>query len=144
MPAIHSRPRRGARPPTAYGGDRVIAPRSRRRSRHSRIVEAPLLRRATPRRSSANSDTVAVVTGQQAGVFGGPLFTILKAITAIQLARRAARELGAPVVPVFWVDAEDHDWNEIASCTILDAAAAAAHDHAGRRPRVPANVRWRR
>lgn len=64
---------------------------------------------------------VAVVTGQQAGGFGGPLFTILKAITAIELARQAEATVGGPVVPVFWVDAEDHDWDEVASCTVLDA-----------------------
>ena len=69
----------------------------------------------------ANPDTVAVVTGQQAGVFGGPLYTVLKAVSAIQLARRAAQTLGTPVVPIFWVAAEDHDWAEIASVTVLDA-----------------------
>jgi bacillithiol synthase len=69
----------------------------------------------------ANPETVAVVTGQQAGVFGGPLYTILKAVSAIQLARRASQMLNAPVVPVFWVDAEDHDWAEIAGSTVLDA-----------------------
>ncbi len=70
----------------------------------------------------ANPATVAVVTGQQATVFGGPLFTLLKALTAIQLARRAARDHQADVVPVFWVHAEDHDWQEVASCTVLDGA----------------------
>ncbi len=65
--------------------------------------------------------TVAVVTGQQAGAFGGPLFTLLKAISALQLAHQASTLLGSPVVAVFWVDAEDHDWDEIASCTVLDA-----------------------
>ena len=69
----------------------------------------------------ADAQTVAVVTGQQAGVFGGPLFTLLKAVTAIQLARRTEREFGAPAVAVFWVDAEDHDWEEVRSCTVLDA-----------------------
>ncbi|MBA3297585.1 MAG: bacillithiol biosynthesis cysteine-adding enzyme BshC, partial [Acidobacteria bacterium] len=69
----------------------------------------------------AQPDTVAVLTGQQAGVFGGPLFTILKAITAIQLARRTAAEHGVATVPVFWVDAEDHDWDEVRSATVLDA-----------------------
>jgi bacillithiol biosynthesis cysteine-adding enzyme BshC len=69
----------------------------------------------------ASDSTVAVVTGQQAGVFGGPLFTLLKAVTAIQLARRTEREFGTPAVAVFWVDAEDHDWEEIRSCTVLDA-----------------------
>lgn len=70
----------------------------------------------------AEQGTVAVVTGQQAGAFGGPLFTLLKAITAIQLARRHAREQNAEIVPIFWVDAEDHDWKEVASCTVLDAS----------------------
>jgi bacillithiol biosynthesis cysteine-adding enzyme BshC len=69
----------------------------------------------------ANRDTVAVVTGQQAGVFGGPLYTLLKAVTTLRLARRAAQTIGTPVVPVFWVAAEDHDWDEIAGVTVLDA-----------------------
>ena len=69
----------------------------------------------------ADPASVAVVTGQQAGVFGGPLFTLLKALTAIQLARRTERDLQVPLVAVFWVDAEDHDWAEVRSCTVLDA-----------------------
>jgi bacillithiol synthase len=69
----------------------------------------------------ADPAAVAVVTGQQAGLFGGPLYTLLKALTALQLARRTERELGVPVVTVFWVEAEDHDWEEIKSCTVLDA-----------------------
>jgi bacillithiol synthase len=69
----------------------------------------------------ADPASVAVVTGQQAGVFGGPLYTLLKALTAIQLARRTERDLQVPVIPVFWVDAEDHDWEEVRSCTVLDA-----------------------
>jgi bacillithiol biosynthesis cysteine-adding enzyme BshC len=69
----------------------------------------------------ADARTVAVVTGQQAGAFGGPLYTLLKAVTAIQLARRVAAEHGTVVVPVFWVDAEDHDWEEVRSCTVLDS-----------------------
>ncbi|MEO6236277.1 MAG: bacillithiol biosynthesis cysteine-adding enzyme BshC [Vicinamibacterales bacterium] len=69
----------------------------------------------------ADAASVAVVTGQQAGVFGGPLFTLLKALTALQLARRTARDLSVPAVAVFWVDAEDHDWKEVKSCTVLDS-----------------------
>jgi bacillithiol biosynthesis cysteine-adding enzyme BshC len=69
----------------------------------------------------ADPAAVAVVTGQQAGVFGGPLFTLLKALTALQLARRTERDLNVPAVAVFWVDAEDHDWQEVRSCTVLDA-----------------------
>ena len=65
--------------------------------------------------------SVAVVTGQQAGLFGGPLYTLLKAISAIRLARRVEQIHGVPAVAVFWVDAEDHDLNEIRSCGVLDA-----------------------
>lgn len=57
--------------------------------------------------------TLAVVTGQQAGVATGPLFTVYKGITAIQLARKLEAELAVPVVPVFWVASEDHDYQEI-------------------------------
>ena len=71
-------------------------------------------------RKLRDASTVAVVTGQQAGAFGGPLFTVLKAITALQLARNAGERAGIDAVAVFWVDAEDHDWEEIASCTVLD------------------------
>lgn len=69
----------------------------------------------------ADSRTVAIVTGQQAGLFGGPLYTILKAITAIKLAEHVTREHGVVAVPVFWIESEDHDWDEVRSCSILDA-----------------------
>ena len=53
----------------------------------------------------------AVVTGQQVTLFGGPLFTILKAATAIRKAKDASIS-GAPHVPVFWLATEDHDLAE--------------------------------
>ena len=65
--------------------------------------------------------SVAVVTGQQAGLFGGPLYTLLKAISAIRLARHVEQTYDVPSVAVFWVDAEDHDLDEIRSCSVLDA-----------------------
>ena len=67
---------------------------------------------------------MAVVTGQQAGIFGGPLYTLLKAATAIQLARRVKAEQGVTTVPVFWVDADDHDWQEVRTATVFDAELA--------------------
>jgi bacillithiol biosynthesis cysteine-adding enzyme BshC len=68
----------------------------------------------------ADPRTVAVVTGQQAGLFGGPFFTLLKALTALKLADQVARDHGVPAVAVFWIDAEDHDWEEVRSCTVFD------------------------
>lgn len=65
--------------------------------------------------------TVAIVTGQQAGLFGGPLYTLLKALTALQLAARVRDEHGVTAVAIFWVDSEDHDWEEVRSCPLLDA-----------------------
>jgi uncharacterized protein YllA (UPF0747 family) len=62
---------------------------------------------------------VAVVTGQQPGLFTGPAYSILKAITAIKLAAMLD-ENGVPAVPVFWIAAEDHDHLEIQSTAILN------------------------
>ena len=67
----------------------------------------------------ADTAAVAVVTGQQAGLFGGPVYTLLKAITALKLADAVSRRHGVPAVPVFWIEAEDHDWDEVRSCTVL-------------------------
>src|SRR5512146_1017020 len=52
------------------------------------------------------------VTGQQVGLFGGPLFAIFKAVGAIRLAVQA-KKLGVDCVPVFWLATEDHDLAEI-------------------------------
>ena len=69
----------------------------------------------------ADADTVAVVTGQQAGLFGGPLYTLLKALTAVRLAAKVTADHGVPAVAVFWIESEDHDWDEVSSCAVLDA-----------------------
>jgi bacillithiol biosynthesis cysteine-adding enzyme BshC len=81
---------------------------------------------------------VVIATGQQAGTFGGPIFTLLKALTAVKLARAVEATHGVPVVPVFWVDAEDHDWNEVAGCTVLDADLAPKTIGVGAPPRTGA------
>ena len=95
---------------------RIVRAQQRARGAPGAAVEAAA--RLDDRRS------VAVVTGQQAGLFGGPLYTLLKAISAIRLARRAERVFGGPGVAVFWVDAEDHDLDEIRTCGVLDADQA--------------------
>jgi bacillithiol synthase len=91
-----------------------------------RVIRAQQERRgasgATVARTLALEDprVVAIVTGQQAGLFGGPFYTILKALTAIKLADQVTREHGVPAVPVFWIESEDHDWDEVRSCTVFD------------------------
>jgi bacillithiol biosynthesis cysteine-adding enzyme BshC len=60
----------------------------------------------------AQPDTVAVVTGQQVGLFSGPAYTIYKALTAARLARHLS-EQGTAAVPVFWLATEDHDLAEV-------------------------------
>jgi bacillithiol biosynthesis cysteine-adding enzyme BshC len=64
-------------------------------------------------------ETVAIVTGQQVGLFTGPLYTIYKTITTLQLAEEWAEQTGRTVVPVFWVEGEDHDFEEIATSHVL-------------------------
>jgi bacillithiol biosynthesis cysteine-adding enzyme BshC len=56
---------------------------------------------------------VAVVTGQQLGLFHGPLFTLHKAATAVAAARQLQAETGVTAVPIFWLQGEDHDAAEI-------------------------------
>lgn len=70
-------------------------------------------------RALAEPDTAAVVTGQQVGMLGGPLYTIYKTISAIRLAWTLSESTGKRVVPVFWVEGEDHDFEEIASVTVM-------------------------
>ena len=66
------------------------------------------------------SDCVAVLTGQQVGVFTGPLYTVYKALTAIHLSEEL-RKRGIKAVPIFWMDTEDHDLPEVTRRTVLDS-----------------------
>lgn len=63
----------------------------------------------------------AVVTGQQAGIFTGPLYTLYKAITTIKLAKQWEKELGTPIVPIFWIASEDHDFHEIRAINYINS-----------------------
>jgi bacillithiol biosynthesis cysteine-adding enzyme BshC len=65
----------------------------------------------------------AVVTGQQVGLFGGPLLTLLKAATAIRKAQDATRLSGREHVPVFWLASEDHDLAEVDQVSLLSKSA---------------------
>lgn len=77
-------------------------------------------RAAERARSLTAKDAVAIVTGQQPVLFGGPLFVLYKALAAIAVAERLQAQRGTPVVPVFWVASDDHDFAEVRSVSVLD------------------------
>jgi len=61
-----------------------------------------------------------VTTGQQPGLFTGPLYSLYKALTAIRLSQELESVLGRPVLALFWVASEDHDWDEVDHTHLLD------------------------
>src|SRR6185503_5657469 len=63
-------------------------------------------------------ETIAVVSGQQAGLFTGPLYTIYKALAAVKLAG-CLRQRNTKAVPVFWIAAEDHDFAEVSKVEFI-------------------------
>ena len=64
--------------------------------------------------------TLAIVTGQQPGIFTGPLYTIYKALATVQLSERHSAALMRNVVPIFWVASDDHDFEEIRTVRFVD------------------------
>ena len=72
----------------------------------------------------AQGPVLVVTTGQQPGLFTGPLYTIYKALSAIAVAARLEHERGVPVVPVFWVAGDDHDFAEANHAWVIDRAGA--------------------
>jgi bacillithiol biosynthesis cysteine-adding enzyme BshC len=68
----------------------------------------------------AREGTVAIVTGQQVGLFSGPAYTVYKALTAIRIASDLSQS-GIPAVPVFWLATEDHDFAEVNHAWVFGA-----------------------
>jgi len=66
-----------------------------------------------------HTGSTVIATGQQPGIFTGPLYSIYKAMTAIQLARRYAEVHGTLATPVFWVAGDDHDFDEVRTAYLL-------------------------
>ncbi len=88
-----------------------------RRAKVSEILERQNRGWGASPKALANIDrlrrgALAAVTGQQDGLFGGPLFSIFKALTAVKLAEQAT-VAGVDCVPVFWLATEDHDLAEV-------------------------------
>ncbi len=61
-----------------------------------------------------------IVTGQQAGLFGGPLYTIYKALTTLKLANKLSAEWNETVLPIFFIASEDHDYEQVRCLGIID------------------------
>jgi bacillithiol synthase len=61
---------------------------------------------------------IAIVTGQQVGLFTGPAYSIYKALSAISIAKELT-EAGAEAVPIFWMATEDHDLDEVRHTTFF-------------------------
>lgn len=78
--------------------------------------------------SLRETDCVAVVSGQQAGLFTGPLYTVYKALSAVKLAG-CLTQRGTKAVPVFWIATEDHDFAEVATAEFIgcDCRLASVH-----------------
>ena len=69
----------------------------------------------------SNKKTLAVVTGQQLGILGGPLYTFYKIITAIKLSQYLSERYNDyNFVPIFWLEGDDHDFNEVRTIKIVD------------------------
>ncbi len=65
-------------------------------------------------------DCQVIITGQQVGLFAGPLYTFYKALTTIKVAQQLVGQLQRPIVPVFWMASDDHDLEEATSIYICD------------------------
>jgi uncharacterized protein YllA (UPF0747 family) len=87
-----------------------------------RLVHPDVLASVLPgsgRDRLAAGEVLAITTGQQPALFTGPLYTVYKALSAVALAQRIERERDIPVVPVFWVAGDDHDFAEANHAAVL-------------------------
>ena len=112
----------------ARGAGGGVAREERRRAHRSNLLAKP--------------GTVAVVTGQQVGLFSGPAYTIYKALTAVRLAEQLS-EQGIPAVPIFWLATEDHDFAEVNQSFVFGAGPSAGQAECERQRRHP-SVPWAR
>jgi bacillithiol biosynthesis cysteine-adding enzyme BshC len=71
----------------------------------------------------ARHDSVVVVSGQQPALFGGPLYTLYKLLTAVKLAASIEAATGVAAVPVFWIASDDHDFEELRTTYVSDGGA---------------------
>ncbi|MGH7586383.1 MAG: bacillithiol biosynthesis cysteine-adding enzyme BshC [Gemmatimonadales bacterium] len=87
---------------------------------------------------------LAVTTGQQPGLFGGPLYSVHKALSAAALAAELEAAWDRPVVPIFWLAGDDHDFAEAAAAAWLDETGSLVrHALRARLAGAPSTPMWR-
>ncbi len=128
-----------AHPPTAAGID--AAAREVRLDAGVRKVVVEVLREQNARFARENeidsatarnldrlaAGAIAIVTGQQVGLFSGPAYTFYKAISAVRVAEETTRR-GVDAVPIFWLATEDHDLAEVNHSTWVTRNGLARYD----------------
>ncbi|GEM_PF-2396826 len=86
---------------------------------------APLTPEQRANLEAAGSDrAVFLITGQQPGIFGGPILWLYKALTCAAMAKEWSARLSRPVIPIFWVAGDDADLQECNHVELLDARAS--------------------
>jgi bacillithiol biosynthesis cysteine-adding enzyme BshC len=109
---------------TRAAAERRVAPDLVAVLRDQQAALPPSRARAHNLEALAAGETAVVATGQQVGLFLGPLYGFYKAASAIAVARALETESGVRCVPLFWLQTEDHDFAEIASATVAGGGGA--------------------
>lgn len=129
--------------PTPLDAGRELPPEPARGGLEPALLDAMLVPPGAPDLASPLRDpnVLAVTTGQQPGLLTGPLYTIHKALSAAALAGHLAERWERPVVPVFWLAGDDHDFAEANHASWLDpegrVRTAILRERAPEAPLVP-------
>lgn len=106
------------------GGASALPPSCESPALTAEVFRASSPASAAKLRSILAGEGALVTTGQQPCLFLGPLFVLYKAMTAIRLAATLERELGRPMLALFWVASDDHDWKEVGTTQLIDTSNA--------------------
>ncbi|MEW6368342.1 MAG: bacillithiol biosynthesis cysteine-adding enzyme BshC [Acidobacteriota bacterium] len=111
----------------------VLADQNRALGASEATIEAAL--------AISDNTTFVVTTGQQLSIFGGCLFYFYKTLTAMRLAAELSGRLGVRVVPVFWMEGEDHDLAEVDHLSVPGPEVQTLHLEGTRQSREPVGDR---